>query len=265
MTTEGSQAPAPAPEGLQFDKAEFAAPQPGRVCGVCRRPVADEYFEAAGAVLCRGCADQLGDKKGGRAAFLRALLFGGGAALIGTIIWFAIIKLFNMELGLIAIGVGLLVGMAVRRGSGGRGGWKYQTLAIALTYVSITTSYVPLVLKGLAEAAERGKAGQPDDGAGKAPGEAAGATQTAAAAPASAGAPPVNKGAVSAGGIALFFAFLFGIAFAAPFLSGTQNIMGIIIIGIALYEAWKLNRRLPITGPFQLGGPVAPPTPPVTG
>jgi hypothetical protein len=38
---------------------------------------------------------------------------------------------------------------------------------------------------------------------------------------------------------------------AAPFLAGFQNIIGIVIIGIGLYEAWKLNRRVPfeITGP----------------
>ena len=38
-----------------------------------------------------------------------------------------------------------------------------------------------------------------------------------------------------------------------------------IIIGIALYEAWKLNRRLPITGPFRFGGRLSVPAPsPVT-
>jgi hypothetical protein len=47
---------------------------------------------------------------------------------------------------------------------------------------------------------------------------------------------------------------IFAIACAAPFLAGFQNIMGIIIIGIGLYEAWKLNRRatLTISGPHVL-------------
>ena len=41
------------------------------------------------------------------------------------------------------------------------------------------------------------------------------------------------------------------LACAAPFLAGVQNVIGIVIIGIGLYEAWKLNRRVPfeITGP----------------
>jgi hypothetical protein len=42
---------------------------------------------------------------------------------------------------------------------------------------------------------------------------------------------------------------------------GFQNIIGILIIGFGVYEAWKLNRRVPleIAGPFRLGeaGPTA--------
>jgi hypothetical protein len=34
---------------------------------------------------------------------------------------------------------------------------------------------------------------------------------------------------------------------AVPFLAGLQNFVGIVIIGIGLYEAWKLNRRIPLT------------------
>ena len=45
-----------------------------------------------------------------------------------------------------------------------------------------------------------------------------------------------------------------GIVLAIPFLAGFENIIGIIIIGIGLYEAWKLNRReaLTITGPHAI-------------
>jgi hypothetical protein len=44
---------------------------------------------------------------------------------------------------------------------------------------------------------------------------------------------------------------------ATPFLGGVQNIMGILIIGFGLYQAWKLNRRLAfvITGPHLLAAP----------
>jgi hypothetical protein len=44
------------------------------------------------------------------------------------------------------------------------------------------------------------------------------------------------------------------LALAYPFLAGFQNIIGILIIGFALYEAWKLNKRVPlaVTGPFRV-------------
>lgn len=216
-----------------------------------------EYFEAAGKLLCSACA--AARTAGGKSAFLRALGFGAGAAFLGTIIWFAILKLTGSELGIIAIGVGLLVGAAVRKGAHGAGGWKYQTLAMVLTYVSVTASYVPLVIKG---ALERDKSANHGDGArdsddDDAPAKAAAApTDKAAATPA---APP------SLGSVALFFAIVFGIALAAPFLGGASNIVGIFIIGIALYEAWKLNRRVPVNGPFrvELVAASAPPSPPV--
>ena len=50
----------------------------------------------------------------------------------------------DSEWGLVGIALGLFVGFAVRKGSGGRGGWRYQALAMALTYLSITASHVPI-------------------------------------------------------------------------------------------------------------------------
>jgi hypothetical protein len=44
------------------------------------------------------------------------------------------------------------------------------------------------------------------------------------------------------------------LAFPMPFLMGFQNAIGILIIGFALWEAWKLNKRIhfELAGPFQL-------------
>jgi hypothetical protein len=44
-----------------------------------------------------------------------------------------------------------------------------------------------------------------------------------------------------------------------PIAAGFSNIIGLIIIGIALFEAWKLNRRttLDIKGPYRLGADAA--------
>ena len=41
-----------------------------------------------------------------------------------------------------------------------------------------------------------------------------------------------------------------------PIFSGFSNIIGLLIIGIAVFEAWKLNRKatLNISGPYRVGG-----------
>jgi hypothetical protein len=243
---------------LQFDKAEFdQAATVTRSCGQCQQALGDEYFEAAGAVVCPGCAQTLSGKGGSRKNALRAAAYGAAAALVGTLVWFAIMKVTKLELGIVAIAVGLLVGLAVRKGSRGVRGWKYQALAMALTYVSITASYAPMVFQGIIEASKKKvdtvvstdfqPAPQPASVPATEP-----ATGPATATAASAAAP--SSWLVS---LLLLAAVVFGIAFAAPFLGGVSNIMGIIIIGVALYEAWKLNRRVPVTGPFRFAAPPA--------
>jgi hypothetical protein len=54
--------------------------------------------------------------------------------------------------------------------------------------------------------------------------------------------------------VALAFAVLIAFLYLAPILAGFENIIGMLIIGFALYEAWKINKRVKveITGPFQV-------------
>jgi hypothetical protein len=134
--------------------------------------------------------------------------------------------------------------------------------------VSITASYIPFVLKGIAEAAEK----QETDRLAAVPPAGDPAANTALQLEMKPefkptqlqlpGAPPPVVTAATTPRLVDFLllaAVLFGFAFAAPFLSGASNIIGILIIGIALYEAWKLNKRVPVSGPFQFAA--EPPTP----
>lgn len=65
-----------------------------------------------------------------------------------------VVKLTGYSIGLVAIVVGAVVGLAVRKGARGRGGWVYQGMAIILTYLAIAASYVPDVIKAI----EKGEA-----------------------------------------------------------------------------------------------------------
>jgi hypothetical protein len=242
---------------LQFDKVDLAAPDEARGCRICKRAIdsGGEYFEIAGSIVCQSCATSLSGSKQGRGSLLRAALYGAGAALLGTIGWYAITKISGYQLRLVAIVVGLFVGKAVRKGGGGLGGWRYQALAMVLTYVSITASYVPMLIAEARDSKARRSAAEQA--------AAPGAAETDRG-PAPADASP-SRSKPGAGDVVLAFALLFGLAFAAPFLGGASNLMGIIIIGIGLYEAWKINRRVPLSGPFRFGpaaaGPAGGPPP----
>ena len=238
---------------LRFDQAQFGtAPGASLACAACRKPLRDTYYEVNGKTACERCQTevQLGRAEGSSfGRFLRASLFGAGAGAVGATIWYAVRAATGYEVGLIAIVVGVMVGGAVRKGSRGRGGWLYQGLAMFLTYAAIVSTYVPEVAKGV-------WAGM--DGSAK-PSQAAvpaSPVSTPAAAPGAAAAPRPSLArlalAVTALGVVVF-----AIAFAAPFLAGLQNVVGIFIIAIGVYEAWKINRRVPLTisGPYRVGAP----------
>jgi hypothetical protein len=291
MTDENAPPDAPAPDAaapsssddaLSFDRADFgpasAAPP---TCGVCKRPITGPYYAMPKLTVCPPCRDALNAQVAASRtprALLRAAGPGALAALGGSVVWYAINRITGYELGLVAIAVGYVVGRVVRRGSRGIGGPRYQALAMALTYASITFSYVPYVLQALAHQAAAAEhragneaAGAPAGGDGLTPSSApssAPATATATA-PATTGggdsqAPAPSsehasaqtsqgqRGPVSFGSVLLLIGVVLGFALAAPFLGGAGNIMGIAMIGIALYEAWKLNVgvRLTFDGPI---------------
>ena len=148
-------------------------------------------------------------------------------------VYFLVSAFTGYEFGLIAIAVGWGVGMAVRWGSNGRGGKGYQVLAVALTYLAIVSTYIPPIVEEILkpEAVEEEAVNAPARDA-----------DLAVAEPEE----PATMRDVFLGSV-----FLIALAAAAPFLAGVENIIGLVIIGIGLWEAWKLNRfqELKVTGP----------------
>jgi len=240
-------------ETLQFERAEYGekkAETGAALCALCGQKVWSTYFEVNGKIACERCktdVDLLGNQGSGVGRFLRATLFGSAAGALGAAIWYGVRAATNYEVGLIAIAVGFMVGAAVRKGSNGRGGWLYQGLAMFLTYGAIVSTYVPSIIEGLKQSS-----------ATEAP-----ATTAAEAAPSGTG--PEEPMSAGRGVVALVVVavVIIAVAFAAPFLMGFQNVIGILIICFGVYEAWKLNRRVPleISGPFRLEEAPGPPTP----
>ena len=210
---------------LQFDRTERAEEASAvALCGYCNQPLDGSYYQINGRAACQRCHAQLMaslEKHGPVVSFVVATVFGTVAAALGGLVWYAVRSLTGYEIGLIAVAVGFAVGFAVHKGSNNRGGPLYQALAILLTYLGICAQYIPDLWK-LYRA-------EPDAPTGAA--------------------------------LVIAFVFVCVLSLATPFLQGPQNVIGILIIGFALYEAWKLNKRVPlaITGPFRVEAAAAPP------
>lgn len=264
METKRSTAPT---DPLQFDHAERPTASAGgpASCTACGRAITDRYFEANGSVVCPNCRARLVSARGGSGGrFSKAAALGLLAGAVGSGIYYAIAALTGYEFGLVAVVVGFLVGGAVRKGSNGRGGWAYQALAMFITYGAIVTTYIPFIVRGIRDqAAVADSMIKPEAAALRLAEDSVTLTlpvdsvavtvplATRVTATASEGASPT----VGVLGVVLGVTLICALAFAAPVLAGFQNIIGMLIIGFALYEAWRLNKRteLSITGPYRIG------------
>ena len=213
--SQPSQPPPPPTDDLQFATAETAdgnAPVAAdRKCVICGQPIASTYYALGDQMMCPACRAQVTapPQGSGFGRFMKAALLGLGAGLLGAAIWYAVLRIANIEAGLIAILVGFMVGKAVHYGSGGQGGLAYQVLAVALTCGCIVISYI-LVFYDLVRD------------------------------------PESNQW--------VFDAFKWAVQY--PF---DGSLIGLLIIGFALWEAWKFagHHPLPISGPYEVGA--APP------
>ena len=245
--------------GLDFERADFEGAASAEIqCRSCGVAIADFYFTAGDVILCERCrleSEAQRSQGSGLARLFRAGLFGLLAAATGAGLWALVTHLTGYEIGLVAIAVGWAVGTAVRVGSGARGGIGYQLLAVFLTYMAIVSTYTPYVIDGLQQAAE----GEISQEASKPLEPAAFATTPGTVVEEEDYAEPVDTIELSAGeqvvAAVVFAVIVLGIAAAAPFLAGAQNLIGILIIGIALWEAWRINRsvELAFAGPFEVG------------
>ena len=250
---------------LQFERAELDQPRtpsaappsatvvPRIACVQCGNHVRS-YWSINGRSLCRACHDAaVADHRALLAPLLKASALGLVAAVAGALLYYGVARLTGYEIGFVAIAVGLMVGAAVRRGSGGRGGWRYQLLAVALCYLSIAGSYTASVFTEIArrQAAATAQA--------RAAGVAHSVDAASAAAPSGATAPDEDDDRPGAAGMV---GQLLLLVVKLPVLIGLESPMAFVLIAIALWEAWTLNAGRPFeaSGPFAVatGLPAAP-------
>jgi DNA-directed RNA polymerase subunit RPC12/RpoP len=230
---------------LQPQHAE-AIRQPGQTAGAhciaCRRPILDSYFHIQGQVVCPECSSAIASKQKAPpvSSLGKALLYGLAAATAGCALYAIVAIVTGLELALIAILVGYMVGMAIRKASGGLGGRGQQILAVILTYFSITTSYIPV---GIYQYMKGDKQVQ------------SGAAESSAV---DTGSSPEEKSssAASAGSVVTSLLLL---VVAAPFLGlshGFGALISLLIIFFGLQRAWHIagRRDLVIMGPYQASG-----------
>jgi len=225
----------------QFERMEPRDETAQSTCSACQRSIPETYFEAAGRIFCEPCRDavmeSLSHGGSGAARLLKAILLGIGAAAVSAVVWYGITELTGYQLGIIAIAVGFAVGAAVRMGADQRGGWAYQAIAVVLTYLAIAASYVPLVMEGYRAQATAIATGISDSKS-------------------SAGTEPPGEAATTERDEMTLLVISIAVALALPVLQATEGtgIIGLLIVGFALYEAWKINKRRTIafSGPFRL-------------
>ncbi len=231
----------PPPEELQFRRAQPIGETPsGQHCVICHSLIQEEYYHAQDQVICPMCAGRIqsGQQAPPSASLMRAALYGGGAALAGCALYAIVAIATGLEVGLIAIVVGIMVGKAIRYASNGLGGRPQQILAVTLTYFAITTSFIPVFIYQTR----------------KAPAQQTAQTQQQARSDQ----PAITAEQQPSVSLSRALVYVLALAMIAPFLelisSPLSGLISLFIIFIGLQRAWALTRRhtVFIAGPYKL-------------
>jgi hypothetical protein len=227
----------------QFATAEYTQPSEGDQCAGCKQRIVGNYYRVNGNMACASCAEQAlrETPKDVPANFMRALLFGIGAAVLGLILYAGFEIMTGWIIGFVALAVGWLVGKAMMMGSKGFGGRKYQITAALLTYAAVSMAAIPVMIAHYAKEKPAQQTSssqqeqlnppeqvpQPDEGKAKAP---------------------------KSLGIGLLY--LAGIGLISPFLEladPLHGLIGLVILYVGVNIAWKLaagSPQLQVSGPF---------------
>lgn len=274
------------PDSLHFGKAKYEGdpPSPDQ-CAYCHRGITAEYYRVAGHLACPACATQAQSlvPPNSHKVFVRSLGYGAAAAIVGCAAYALFVILSGWTLGWAAIGVGYLVGWAMKRGAGDHGGRRFQVSAALLTYAAVAVAFVPVGLHQMSKhrAAQRDMALKPasrtapdnaarktfpypgDKGTAQSPdgaGNSASANQTSANQPALL----KTSGRTKAPWFGRFFiaiSALLVLGLVSPFLMFGVSIGGgllnLFIVFLGVQAAWRFMARpvAEVEGPYEAISP----------
>jgi len=241
------------PPALQFDAVTpgatgTSATTAAMACAGCQAVLADEYFDVNGHSVCRDCSTRLAshaETPRGAGVLGRAAALGIAAAVLGAVLYFLVLAVTGLEVGLVAIAIGYMVGYGVRLGTRGRGGRRFQVLALVLTYWAMGLAYSSLVVKELIQRSSARPA----------------AEQGATSAPAETPASPLQADGDAGPPISLTTTLLtmIGLTFALPVMVIVQSMPGGIIsaaiVAFGMMQAWRMTAapQIQVLGPFRIG------------
>ena len=237
---------------LQLDRvitesATSASPdKPAAVCEFCQTSIDTEYYHVNGTTCCGGCRRRLEsttETPRGIAPMVAAGALGLGAGIVGAAIYYAVIAITHLEIGIVAILIGYMVGRAVRKGARGRGGLRFQILAVTLTYLSVALAYTPLVIQEMRASRRQSQHAAASTSDARRPAEATGA------------APDTRPAPNLLLALAMLLAFILALPVLSVFGSLPTSLIGGVIIGFGMQQAWKMTAapRLDFLGPYRVG------------
>jgi hypothetical protein len=187
------------------------------------------------------------------AAFTRGLLFGVGGAVLGLILYAAFGIITGWMVGYVSLAVGYIVGKAIRMGSGGIGGRRYQIAALTLTYAAVSMAAIPMWVSQVSKARKAARTEQSQSL--RSPSE----QPLRSVSPAPQQKPPSAKRPASLGA-ALVMLVLIGLA--SPFLElqdPLHGMIGLVILFVGIRIAWQIAQgtSIQILGPFKSPTPAS--------
>jgi len=228
----------------QFGTAEYVGTPGGDHCQFCHQPIGTTYYRTNDAMTCASCAEKMSRELAPdtHSAFVRAIAFGVGAALLGMVLYATFAIVTGIVIGYAALAVGWIIGKAMITGSKGIGGKRYQIVAVLLTYAAVSTAAIPIWIHyaGQHKEAKQTSQKQTNDSHGTSDSDELRGT------------PPSDRPSFVAA-----IGTLVALGLASPFLELTSDplggMIGLVILFVGMRFAWRFTaaRAPAISGPFE--------------